>query len=95
MGTGPTYDYVVFFDSNANRTLDAGEETFRRADFNYARHTASFSSGVPAAIFNSRGLPSTSSVSSGFVTGNILFESQVDNYSKSVVVSSSGRIRIL
>ena len=89
-----TYDYVVFFDENANRVLDAGEKTFMLDNFNYATHAASFTGGVGAAIFNSRGLPSMSAVSSSMIIGNVLLSNPVDNYKKKIVVSSSGRIKI-
>ncbi len=86
--------YVAFFDANANRVQDAGENQFISGNLNFANHNAGFTGGVPAAIFNSRGLPSTTAVSSNFIIGNVTLTNALDNYSKGIVVSSSGRIRI-
>ena len=86
-------DYRIFTDPNANRVFDAGDKSLSLSDLNFAKHTASIG-GLPAAIFNSRGLPSTSNISTNFMIGNITLQSPDNSYSKKIVVSSSGRIRI-
>ena len=88
-----TPNYVVFFDTNANRVQDAGENIFITNNLSYAGHNAAFGP-LPSAIFNSRGLPSTSAVSSGFVIGNVTVTNPANDYSKTIAVSRSGRIRI-
>ncbi|PLY01229.1 MAG: hypothetical protein C0623_05660 [Desulfuromonas sp.] len=87
-------DYRIFVDKDADRTFDAGETSLVLSDLNYAKHTASFTGGVPSAIFNSRGMPSTSDISVNFIVGNIKLDNPDDTYSKKVIVAQSGRVRI-
>ena len=89
-----TPNYIAFFDRNANRVQDAGEQIFFSDNFRYANHTAAFGP-LTSAIFNGRGLPSTSSVSTGFVVGSVTVTNPANDYSKVINVSRSGRIRIM
>ncbi|PLX79388.1 MAG: hypothetical protein C0615_02445 [Desulfuromonas sp.] len=85
---------VLFYDENHDRTQDAGEDTFLSLDFDYVDHDAGFTGGTPVAIFNSRGLPSSSRNSANFIVVSIHLTNNFDDYEKWVVVSRSGKIRV-
>lgn len=92
LGGGKISGFFVFLDKNVNRAFDAGEKVIFSDDFD-SISTEAESNFTNVAIFNSRGLPSSSATSINPVIGTVTLEA-ADGYSRAVRVSRFGRIRI-